>query len=137
MIRLNVFIRTTDSNREEVVNTAKELVAASLKDEGCVAYDLFESTTRKDVLMICETWSDAKALTEELNRAFSVTNAWLWRIQGDIGTVSEEQYLLYNAVSTTYGSYTALVGQLEEAVASGEDAQAAQLYYNKIGPCGG
>ena len=46
MIRLNVFIRTTDSNREEVVNTARELVAASLKD----------------VLMICETWSDAKAL---------------------------------------------------------------------------
>ena len=39
MIRLNVFIRTTDSNREEVVNTARELVAASLKDEGCVAYD--------------------------------------------------------------------------------------------------
>ena len=65
-------------------------------------------------------YGDAKALTEELNRAFSVTNAWLWRIQGDIGTVSEEQYLLYNAVSTTYGSYTALVGQLEEAVASGE-----------------
>ena len=73
MIRLNVFIRTTDSNREEVVNTAgevverpssvaKELVTASLKDEGCVAYDLFESTTRNDVLMICETWSDAKAL---------------------------------------------------------------------------
>ena len=82
-------------------------------------------------------YGDAKALTEELNRAFSVTNAWLWRIQGDIGTVSEEQYLLYNAVSTTYSSYTALVGQLEEAVASGEDAQAAQLYYNKIVPCGG
>ena len=62
MIRLNVFIRTTDSNREELVRTAKELVAASLKDEGCVAYDLFESTTRGDVLMICETWSNAKAL---------------------------------------------------------------------------
>ena len=46
MIRLNVFIRTTDSNREEVVNTARELVAASLKDEGCVAYDLFESWPR-------------------------------------------------------------------------------------------
>ena len=35
---------------------------ASLKDEGCVAYDLFESATRSDVLMICETWSNAKAL---------------------------------------------------------------------------
>ena len=62
MIRLNVFIRTTDSNREELISTVKELAAASLKDEGCVAYDLFESATRQDVLMICETWSDAKAL---------------------------------------------------------------------------
>ena len=43
-------------------STAKELAAASLKDEGCVAYDLFESATRSDVLMICETWSNAKAL---------------------------------------------------------------------------
>ena len=55
MIRLNVFIRTTATNREETVATAKELVAASLKDAGCVAYDLFESATRPDVLMICET----------------------------------------------------------------------------------
>ena len=62
MIRLNVFIRTTDSNREELISTVKELAAASLKDEGCVAYDLFGSATRGDVLMICETWSNAKAL---------------------------------------------------------------------------
>ena len=41
---------------------AAELATASLKDEGCVAYDLFESATRSDVLMICETWSNAKAL---------------------------------------------------------------------------
>ena len=82
-------------------------------------------------------YGDAKALTEELHSAFSVTNAWLWRIEGDLGTVSEEQYLLYNAVSTTYDSYTALVDQLEEAVAAGQDAKAAQLYYNKIAPCGG
>ena len=66
-------------------------------------------------------YGDAKALTEELHSAFSVTNAWLWRIERDLGTVSEEQYLLYNAVSTTYDSYTALVDQLEEAVAAGQD----------------
>ena len=66
-----------------------------------------------------------------------ITNAWLWRIESDLGTVSEEQYLLYNAVSTTYDSYTALVDQLEEAVAAGQDTKAAQLYYNKIVPCGG
>ena len=45
-------------SRQEEVST----ISRSLKDEGCVAYDLFESTTRNDVLMICETWSDAKAL---------------------------------------------------------------------------
>lgn len=62
MIRLNVFIRTAESDREELVRTAKELVAASLADEGCIAYDLYESATRPDVLMICETWRDAAAL---------------------------------------------------------------------------
>ena len=73
MIRLNVFIRTTESNREELIATARELVAASLKDEGCVAYDLFESSTRRDVLMICETWSDAKALAAHEQAAHFTT----------------------------------------------------------------
>ena len=58
MIRLNVFIRTTESNRDELVTIARELTAASLRDEGCVAYDLYESATRRDVLLICETWQD-------------------------------------------------------------------------------
>lgn len=62
MIRLNVFIRTTESNRDELVTIARELTAASLRDEGCVAYDLYESATRRDVLLICETWQDEPSL---------------------------------------------------------------------------
>ena len=54
MIRLNVFIQVNESNRNAVLETAKELVAQSLNDKGCIAYDVFESATRKDVLMICE-----------------------------------------------------------------------------------
>ena len=61
MIRLNVFIQVNESNRNAVLETAKELVAQSLNDNGCIAYDVFESATRKDVLMICETWKDADA----------------------------------------------------------------------------
>ena len=61
-------------------------------------------------------YGDADELLMELDAAFSTTNAWLWRIDGDLSTVSEGQYLLYNAVCTTYKSYTALVKQLEEAV---------------------
>lgn len=62
MIRLNVFIQVTESNRAAVLEAAKELVAQSLKDNGCISYDIYESSTRCDVLMICETWTDAEAL---------------------------------------------------------------------------
>ena len=62
MIRLNVFIQVSESNRAAVLEAAKELVASSLKDKGCIAYDVFESATRNDVLMICETWQNAEVL---------------------------------------------------------------------------
>ena len=63
MIRLNVFIQVSAENRTAVLESAKELVAYSLKDNGCIAYDVFESATRSDVLMICETWKDAESLS--------------------------------------------------------------------------
>ena len=37
MIRLNVFVRVNESNREEAIKAAKELTACSLKEEGCIA----------------------------------------------------------------------------------------------------
>ena len=40
MIRLNVFVRVNESNREEAIKAAKELTACSLKEEGCIAYEL-------------------------------------------------------------------------------------------------
>ncbi|MEG0455457.1 MAG: putative quinol monooxygenase [Bacteroides sp.] len=63
MIRINVFIQVSENNRMALLQTAKDLVASSLKDEGCIAYDIFESATRPDVLMICETWTDEASLT--------------------------------------------------------------------------
>ena len=65
MIRLNVFIQVSAENRAAVLESAKELVAYSLKDNGCIAYDVFESATRSDVLMICETWKDAESLSTQ------------------------------------------------------------------------
>lgn len=63
MIRLNVFIQVDEVNRAALLETAKVLVASSLKDAGCIAYDIFESSTRSNVLMICETWTDAESLS--------------------------------------------------------------------------
>ena len=65
MIRLNVFVRVNETNREKAIEAAKELTACSLKEEGCIAYDNFESSTRRtrhDVFMICETWQNAEVL---------------------------------------------------------------------------
>lgn len=73
MIRLNVFIQVNESNRSVALETAKELVAQSVKDNGCIAYDVFESATRRDVLMICETWKDAASLAAHEQAAHFVT----------------------------------------------------------------
>ena len=81
-------------------------------------------------------YGDADTLLSGLDSAFSTTDAWLWRIDCSLETVSEEEYLLYSAVCTTYKSYTALVEQLEAAVRTGDDAGAARLYYDQVLPCG-
>lgn len=67
MIRLNCFIQVSEENRTAVLEAAKRLTAASLEQDGCIAYDIFESATRHDVLMICETWKDKAALDAHSN----------------------------------------------------------------------
>ena len=37
MIRLNVFVRVNETNREKAIKAAKELTACSLKEEGGIA----------------------------------------------------------------------------------------------------
>ena len=79
MIRLNVFIQVEKQNYDQVVSIAKELVAASQKDNGCVAYDLFQSTTRHDVLMICETWK-MRLLLQHTNK-LHISLPWFQRFR--------------------------------------------------------
>ena len=74
MIRLNVFISVENVNSAKVLGAAKELTAASLKEDGCVAYDVFESATRPNVLMICETWKDSETLTNHEKSASFIKN---------------------------------------------------------------
>ncbi len=62
MLRLNCFISVSAEHREEVLSAARRLTEASLAQDGCVAYDIFESATRPEVMMICETWRDRAAL---------------------------------------------------------------------------
>ncbi len=62
MIRINCFLAAKTGRLAEALDAAKALTAESLKQDGCIAYDVFESTTRSGVLLICETWRDQAAL---------------------------------------------------------------------------
>ena len=62
MIRINCLYQTTEERLEEALAAAKSLVAESVKQDGCVAYDVFVSGTRPDILFFCETWRDKAAL---------------------------------------------------------------------------
>lgn len=83
---------------------------------------------------------ETEEMLEKLQAACSTSNAWLWRIRSNMDglqNVSDEQWVLYGAVETTYGSYNTLLEELEGYLSSGQDAKASQLYYNKVSVCGG
>ncbi len=67
MIRINVFIQVPEAHHAEVLKIAQELAAKSILEVGCIAYDVFKSSTRFDVLMICETWKDEVTLEAHEN----------------------------------------------------------------------
>lgn len=62
MIRLNCFFQAKKNKYNEALEAAILLTAKSVKHEGNIAYDVFESATRKDIFMICETWESQEAL---------------------------------------------------------------------------
>ncbi|WP_373812968.1 putative quinol monooxygenase [Porphyromonas loveana] len=62
MIRLNCFFQANEGRYDDALQAALALTAASRQHEGCISYDVFESGTRADVFMFCETWRDAEAL---------------------------------------------------------------------------
>lgn len=63
MIRLNVFIKVSPENRDEVLATIKELAEKSQQENGCIAYGAFENSLDPTVLMICETWENQEVLS--------------------------------------------------------------------------
>ncbi|MDE5880648.1 MAG: antibiotic biosynthesis monooxygenase [Muribaculaceae bacterium] len=63
MIRINAsMIIETSENRKPLIDAATELVEFSLRDKGCIGYDLYESQTNDDRMMIIETWESEEDL---------------------------------------------------------------------------
>ncbi len=62
MIRINAFFQVAEGANEQFLAAAQPLVVASQKEAGCIAYDLFASSSRPDVYLMCETWADQAAI---------------------------------------------------------------------------
>ena len=66
MLRLNCFFKADEGKYDEALQAALALTAKSQQDEGCISYDTFESASRPDIYMICETWTDENALKKHM-----------------------------------------------------------------------
>ena len=91
MIRINCFFQAKEGRLAGALAAAKELTAASLEQDGCIAYDVFESATRPGILLICETWRDEAALAAHSASAPFVKNVG---ILTDSGEMKIEQFPL-------------------------------------------
>jgi quinol monooxygenase YgiN len=63
---MNCDLTVTPENHDQVVELGKQLVAASLNDEGVIAYDILESTSRPGKMLIFETWKDQASLDKHM-----------------------------------------------------------------------
>ncbi len=62
MIRLNVTVTTDAENLGTVIDGLNRLAAASRAEEGCIGYEIYQSTISPTELVIVETWKDQAAL---------------------------------------------------------------------------
>lgn len=79
---------------------------------------------------------DMPALAQALQNGSTTADAWLRHIDGTLADVGEEQYLLAQAVVTTYANYDGLIEQLIALLERGRADEAAALYYDQVAVCG-
>lgn len=90
MLRLNCFFKADEGCYDAALEAATALTAETLaKDAGCIAYDTFESATRPDILLICETWADEQALAAHM--AADHFKTYVSRLE-ELGTLKLEKF---------------------------------------------
>lgn len=57
-------ILEVSENRKPLIETAMELIELSLREKGCIDYDLYVSLTNDDRYEIVETWKSQKDLND-------------------------------------------------------------------------
>jgi quinol monooxygenase YgiN len=62
MIRLNVTVTVEPPKREELLEKLLLLAEGSRAEKGCLGYEIYENSLRREQLFIVETWADDEAL---------------------------------------------------------------------------
>ena len=81
-------------------------------------------------------YGDKTALTEAIRDSRKTSAEHLAQVQSELGEVSEEQYLLANAVKITYDTFSGSLEDILLFIEIGDIDGAARVYYEKTEPCG-
>lgn len=81
-------------------------------------------------------YGDAGALIDAVQAGQERSAGHLARIDSDLRSVGEEQYLLAAAARTTYGTLDLKLDAISAHLQAGRADRASQLYYNEAKPCG-
>lgn len=81
-------------------------------------------------------YGETDAFFASMQAAMQDADGWLAKIDREMGSVSEEQYLLANAAGTTYDTYQSIVDKILTAVQADDISTAVELYVNQGAPCG-
>ena len=68
-IRFNGLITVDAANRDKVIELCKQMTAISLGDEGVIDFDIMESVSSPNRLMIYETWKDSAVFRKHVASA--------------------------------------------------------------------
>lgn len=83
------------------------------------------------------TYDDPETFCTNLEAQRNECAALLESIRGDLDQVTQEQYLLDNALRAAFTAYSENTDQVLSCLRSGEAVKASTLYYQTMVPCGG
>lgn len=146
-LRLNCLVSVSMDNRDRYIELCMQHVAASLEDEGNIAFDLMESATDSTKLLIFETWESQEALdkhsaSDHFKEIVPLTSqlAKTELQQMQVGAEPEGEYVLRLNCPTTVTEETreAVIELCKELVASSlndEGNIAYDLFISCSDPC--
>lgn len=91
-IRVNDVMRVSSANRDKVIDLYKQLIVASMGDPGIINFDIMESVTDSNQLIMFQTWRNQEAFdkhcqTEHVNSIMPQIQRYIELVDGKEFTI--------------------------------------------------